>query len=85
MAGANMPPGHGMLASVTSQAEADVIVWDGGNNDFSFIRPDLLIVVVDPLRAGQELAYHPGEANLLMADIVLVNKVDSASVENCGF
>ena len=64
-----------------AQAEADVIVWDGGNNDFSFIRPDLLIVVVDPLRAGQELAYHPGEANLLMADIVLVNKVDSASVE----
>jgi predicted GTPase len=65
----------------TAEAEADVIVWDGGNNDFSFVRPDLLIVVVDPLRAGQELVYHPGEANLLMADVVLVNKIDSASVE----
>jgi predicted GTPase len=64
-----------------AEAETDVIVWDGGNNDFSFVRPDLLIVVVDPLRAGQELAYHPGEANLLMADVVLVNKVDSASVD----
>ncbi len=64
-----------------AEAEADVIVWDGGNNDFSFIRPDLLIVVVDPLRAGQELAYHPGETNLRMADVVLVNKLDSASPE----
>jgi predicted GTPase len=64
-----------------AEAEADAIVWDGGNNDFSFIRPDLAIVVVDPLRAGQELAYHPGEANLLMADVVLVNKVDSASID----
>ena len=63
------------------EAEADVIVWDGGNNDFSFIRPDVLIVVVDPLRAGQELAYHPGETNLRMADVVLVNKFDSASPE----
>jgi len=64
-----------------AEAEADAIVWDGGNNDFSFIRPDVLIVVVDPLRAGQELAYHPGETNLRMADVVLVNKVDSASAE----
>ncbi len=64
-----------------ADAEADVIVWDGGNNDFSFIRPDVLIVVVDPLRSGQELAYHPGETNLRMADVVLVNKVDSASAE----
>jgi len=64
-----------------AQAEADVIVWDGGNNDFPFIRPDLLIVVVDPLRAGQELAYHPGEANLLMADVVLINKLDSGSAD----
>jgi predicted GTPase len=64
-----------------AEAEADAIVWDGGNNDFSFIRPDLLIVVVDPLRSGQELAYHPGETNLRMADVVLVNKVDSASAE----
>ena len=64
-----------------AEAEADAIVWDGGNNDFSFIRPDVLIVVVDPLRPGQELAYHPGETNLRMADVVLVNKVDSASPE----
>jgi len=64
-----------------AQAEADVIVWDGGNNDCSFIRPNLLIVVVDPLRSGQALAYHPGETNLLMADVVLVNKLNSASAE----
>jgi len=64
-----------------AEAEADAIVWDGGNNDFSFIRPDVLIVVVDPLRSGQELAYHPGETNLRMADVVLVNKVHSASAE----
>ena len=64
-----------------AEAEADVIIWDGGNNDFSFIRPDLLIVVLDPLRSGQLLAYHPGETNLLMADVVLVNKINSASAE----
>jgi predicted GTPase len=62
-----------------AQAEADVIVWNGGNNDFPFIRPDLLIVVVDPLRAGHELKYHPGEANLRMADVV-VSKIDSADL-----
>jgi predicted GTPase len=61
-----------------AQTEADVIVWDGGNNDFPFYRPDLLIVVVDPLRAGHELRYHPGEANVRMADVVVVTKVDSA-------
>ncbi len=66
---------------MAAEAEADVIIWDGGNNDFSFIRPDVLIVVVDPLRCGQELAYHPGETNLRMADVVLVNKIDSASAE----
>jgi predicted GTPase len=60
-------------------SEMDAIVWDGGNNDLPFVRPDLLIVVVDPLRAGDELRYHPGEANLRMADVVLVNKLDSAS------
>jgi predicted GTPase len=64
-----------------AQAEADVIVWDGGNNDFAFIRPDMLIVVVDPLRPGHALAYHPGETNLRMADVVLVNKLGSASDE----
>ncbi len=61
-----------------AQAEADVIIWDGGNNDQPFFRPDLLIVVVDPLRAGHELRYHPGEANLRAADVVVVNKLDSA-------
>jgi predicted GTPase len=60
-------------------AESDVIVWDGGNNDFSFYVPDLLVVVADPLRAGDELAFHPGETNLRMADVVVVNKVDSAT------
>ena len=57
-----------------------MIVWNGGNNDFPFIRPDLLIVVVDPLRAGHELKYHPGEANLRMADVVVVSKIDSADL-----
>jgi predicted GTPase len=64
-----------------AEAEADVIVWDGGNNDFPFFRPNLLIVVVDPLRAGHELRYHPGEANLRMADVAVVNKIDSASLD----
>jgi predicted GTPase len=64
-----------------AQAEADVIVWDGGNNDFSFYTPTLSIVVVDPLRAGQELSYHPGETNLRMADVVIINKIDSAGLE----
>jgi predicted GTPase len=65
-----------------AEEEADVIIWDGGNNDFSFFAPDLLIVVVDPLRPGHELLYHPGEANLRMADIVVINKVDSAEAHN---
>jgi len=61
-----------------AEAEADVIVWDGGNNDFPFVRPDVLVTVVDPLRPGHESSYHPGETNLRMADVVLVNKVDAA-------
>lgn len=61
-----------------AEKEADVILWDGGNNDFSFIKSNLYIVVVDPHRAGHELKYHPGEANLRMANVVIVNKVDSA-------
>jgi len=61
-----------------AEAEADVVVWDGGNNDFPFVRPDLMITVVDPLRPGHEERYHPGEATLRMADVVVVNKVDSA-------
>jgi predicted GTPase len=59
--------------------EADLILWDGGNNDFPFVRPDLHIVLVDPLRPGQETAYHPGETVLRMADIVLVAKTADAS------
>ena len=61
-----------------AEAESDVIIWDGGNNDFSFYVPDLCIVVVDPHRPGDERNYHPGEANLRMADVVIVNKIDSA-------
>jgi predicted GTPase len=64
-----------------AEAEADVIIWDGGNNDLPFIRPGLEIVVVDPHRAGHELAYHPGEANFRRAHVLVVNKVDSAPVE----
>ncbi len=62
-----------------AEQEADVIIWDGGNNDFPFFRPDLFVVVTDPLRPGHEVRYHPGEANLRMADVVVVNKIDSAT------
>ena len=65
-----------------AEKEADVIIWDGGNNDLPFYVPDLQIVVADPLRPGDELAYYPGEVNLRMADIVVINKVDSASRAN---
>lgn len=61
-----------------AEQEADVIVWDGGNNDLSFYKPDLYITVVDPHRPGHELSYYPGEANLRMADVVVINKVDTA-------
>ena len=63
-----------------AEEEADVIVWDGGNNDLPFYQPDLHVVVADPHRAGHEMAYHPGEANLRMADVVLINKVDTADL-----
>ena len=62
-----------------AEKEADVILWDGGNNDLSFYKPDLQIVIVDPLRAGHELRYYPGETNLRMADVVVISKVDSAT------
>jgi len=62
-----------------AEAEADLILWDGGNNDFPFIRPDLNIVLVDPMRPGHETTHHPGEAVLRMADIVVVAKVNSAT------
>jgi predicted GTPase len=62
-----------------AQAEADAIVWDGGNNDFPFVRPDLHVVLVDPLRPGHETGHHPGEAVLRMADVVLVAKANAAA------
>jgi predicted GTPase len=65
-----------------AEKEADVIVWDGGNNDIPFYKPDLHIVVADPHRAGHEVTHHPGEANLRMANVVIINKVDTASLEN---
>ena len=65
-----------------AEGEADVVLWDGGNNDLPFFAPDLHIVVADPLRAGHELRYHPGEANLRAADVVVINKVDEAKPES---
>jgi predicted GTPase len=65
-----------------AQAEADVILWDGGNNDFPFVRPGLHIVLVDPLRPGHETTHHPGEAVLRMADVVVVAKSNSAKPED---
>lgn len=65
-----------------AEKEADIILWDGGNNDLPFYVPDLHFVVVDPHRPGHELSYHPGEANLRMADIVVVSKTDTAPKEN---
>lgn len=64
-----------------AEKEADVIVWDGGNNDFSFYRSDVYIVLADPHRPGHELTYHPGEANLRLADAVVLNKVETADAE----
>ncbi|MCC7573485.1 MAG: cyclic 2,3-diphosphoglycerate synthase [Candidatus Methanofastidiosum sp.] len=64
-----------------AEKEADVILWDGGNNDLPFFKPDLHIVLADPLRAGQELTYHPGETNAMMADVIIINKIDSATEE----
>ncbi len=64
-----------------AETEADVVVWDGGNNDLPFFQPDLQIVVVDPHRPGHELTYHPGETNLRMADVVVLNKIDTADAD----
>jgi len=64
-----------------AEKEADVVLWDGGNNDMPFYRPDVHIVLVDPHRAGHEMRYHPGEANLRRADVALINKVDTATPE----
>jgi len=65
-----------------AEKEADVILWDGGNNDFSFIKPDVYITVVDPHRPGHEVTYHPGEVNVRLADTVVINKVDTAEPAN---
>jgi predicted GTPase len=65
-----------------AEKEADIILWDGGNNDMSFYKPDLMITVVDPHRPGHELSYYPGQNNLLLADVVVINKIDSADPEN---
>lgn len=65
-----------------AEKEADIIIWDGGNNDIPFYKPDLHIVIADPHRAGHELAYYPGEVNVMLADVVIVNKVDSARKED---
>jgi predicted GTPase len=63
------------------EKEADIVLWDGGNNDLPFFKPDLYFVIVDPLRPGHEQSYHPGEANLRRADVVVINKIDSATPE----
>lgn len=68
-----------------AEQEADILIWDGGNNDFCFYRPNLSIVVADPLRAGHELLYYPSGVNLRTADIVVINKVDTASLEDIHF
>ena len=65
-----------------AEAEADVIIWDGGNNDAPFFRPDLWITVTDPHRAGHGLRYHPGEVNLRAADLVVINKADTATADS---
>jgi predicted GTPase len=64
-----------------AEKEADIILWDGGNNDLPFYQPDLHIVVTDPHRAGDEMTYYPGEANLRMADVVVINKIDTADLD----
>ncbi|MFQ6115941.1 MAG: GTPase, partial [bacterium] len=65
-----------------AQEEADMVIWDGGNNDTPFFKPDLHIVVTDPLRPGHELSYYPGETNLRLADVVVINKQTTASFED---
>jgi len=84
----HLAEGSVVLAGVDYQAiveeaerEADILLWDGGNNDTSFLAADLYITVVDPHRPGHEVRYHPGETNLRLADVVLINKVDSADPE----
>jgi len=65
-----------------AEKEADVIIWDGGNNDFSFYRPDLLITIADPHRPGHEISYYPGEVNIRTANIIIINKINTSNKEN---
>jgi predicted GTPase len=65
-----------------AESDVDIVVWDGGNNDLPFYEPDVHITVADPLRVGHETRYHPGETNLRMADVVVINKIDSAAPED---
>jgi predicted GTPase len=83
----HLDAGHIVYAGVdyeailrAAEAEADVILWDGGNNDFPFYRPDCYVVVADPLRPGDERTFHPGEMNVRMADVIVINKLDSATI-----
>ena len=71
-----------LRAAETDPSGCDVILWDGGNNDFPFYRPDLMVAVTDPHRPGHELSYYPGEVTLRIADVVVINKIDSADFEN---
>ncbi len=67
---------------IEAEKEADVIIWDGGNNDFSFIKPDLLITIADPHRPGHELSYYPGEVNTRSANVIIINKINTAKKED---
>ena len=71
--------------NVVAAEEADVVIWDGGNNDFSFYHSDLSIVVADPHRAGHELLYYPSGVNVRLADVIIINKVDTSSLEDIHF
>jgi predicted GTPase len=71
-----------LRAAENDPAGCDIILWDGGNNDFSFFKPDLMITVVDPHRPGHELSFYPGEVTLRLADVAVINKIDSADFEN---
>ena len=73
--------GMNIKSDTSLEKEADVIVWDGGNNDTPFYFPDVHIVIFDPHRAGHETLYYPGETNMLMADIAVINKVDNAKTD----
>ncbi len=72
---------YGAILEEVYKDDPDVILWDGGNNDFPFYKPDLFIVVVDPHRPGHEVAYYPGMTNLLMADVIVINKEETANIE----